>query len=130
MIPRYSTKEMEKIWSTDNKYKIWLIIEILACEIQEKLGNIPKNTTKKIIRKASFEEKRIQEGEGFNINYPMPPNTSYAQWKISLEKGINEIERFNPDFLLISLGVDTFENYPISFFKLKSNDFTKLSFLY
>ena len=63
MIPRYSTKEMEKIWSTDNKYKIWLIIEILACEIQEELGNIPKNTTKKIIRKASFEEKRIQEIE-------------------------------------------------------------------
>ncbi len=69
------------------------------------------------------EEKGIQEGEGFNINYPMPPNTSYAQWKISLEKVINEIERFNPDFLLISLGVDTFENDPISFFKLKSNDF-------
>ena len=29
-----------------------------------------------------------------------------------------------PDVLIISLGVDTFETDPISFFKLKSDDFT------
>ena len=29
----------------------------------------------------------------------------------------------SPDFFLISLGVDTFENDPISFFKLKSVDY-------
>ena len=63
MIPRYSNNEMEEIWSTENKYKIWLNIEILACEIQEKLGNIPKNTTKKIISKANFNEKRVLEIE-------------------------------------------------------------------
>ena len=42
MIPRYSTKKMSKIWSINNKYQLWLKIELLACEIQEKLGNIPK----------------------------------------------------------------------------------------
>ena len=52
MIPRYSTSEMTKIWSTNNKYRIWLRIEILACEIQEKLGNIPINTTKEIKKRA------------------------------------------------------------------------------
>ena len=35
MIPRYSTPQMEKIWSTRNKYNIWLKIEILACEALE-----------------------------------------------------------------------------------------------
>ncbi len=69
------------------------------------------------------EETGIEEGEGFNINYPMPPNTSYTQWKKSLKKAMNKVENFRPDFLLISLGVDTFEDDPISFFKLKSNDY-------
>ena len=38
MIPRYSTPNMEKIWSTKNKYLIWLEVEILACEAMEKIG--------------------------------------------------------------------------------------------
>ena len=49
MIPRYSTSDMEYIWSTKNKYKIWLEIETLACEAMEKYNQIPKGTTK-IIR--------------------------------------------------------------------------------
>ena len=69
MIPRYSTKEMEEIWSTQNKYKVWLQIEILACEIQEKLGNIPKNTTINIVKKARFKESRILEIENKCLNY-------------------------------------------------------------
>ena len=37
MIPRYSTSDMEYIWSTKNKYKIWLEIETLACEAMESI---------------------------------------------------------------------------------------------
>jgi len=69
------------------------------------------------------DEKGYEDGDGFNINYPLPPNTSYDEWKVSLFKAINEVKNFNPDFLLISLGVDTYEKDPISFFKLKSNDY-------
>ena len=69
------------------------------------------------------EEKGMGEGEGYNLNYPMSPNTTYDQWKKSLNKAISMVTNFNPDFLLISLGVDTFENDPISFFKLKSDDY-------
>ena len=36
---------------------------------------------------------------------------------------LSKIKNYNPDVLLISLGVDTYENDPISFFKLKSDDF-------
>tara|TARA_B100000579_G_scaffold404574_1_gene389501 strand:- start:856 stop:1881 length:1026 start_codon:yes stop_codon:yes gene_type:complete len=69
------------------------------------------------------DETGVENGKGFNFNYPMPPNTTYVQWKKSLNKAISEIKYFNPEFLLISLGVDTFENDPISFFKLKSDDY-------
>ena len=68
-------------------------------------------------------EKGILEGKGFNVNYPMPRNTSYVKWKKSLYDIISKIKSFNPDALLISLGVDTYEKDPISFFKLKSDDF-------
>ncbi len=63
MIPRYSTNEMSDIWSTKNKYKLWLKIELYACEMQEKLGVIPKNKSIAIRKLANFDEKRILEIE-------------------------------------------------------------------
>ncbi len=59
MIPRYSRKELTKIWSDENKFKIWLDIEILACEAQCKLGNIPEKSLKTIQKKAKFNVKQI-----------------------------------------------------------------------
>ena len=59
MIPRYSTKEMTELWSTKNKYRLWLKIEVLACEIQEKIGVIPKNKSARIKKLANFDENRI-----------------------------------------------------------------------
>ena len=32
MIDRYSRKELKAIWSEENKYKIWLEVEIAAAE--------------------------------------------------------------------------------------------------
>ena len=48
MIPRYSRKEISKIWEPKNKYKIWLKIEILVCEAHHQLGNIPKSAINNI----------------------------------------------------------------------------------
>ncbi|GIR49679.1 MAG: hypothetical protein CM15mP58_17760 [Burkholderiaceae bacterium] len=39
---RYSRKELVDIWSEENKYKIWLDVEIAAAQAMEKLGQIPK----------------------------------------------------------------------------------------
>ena len=36
MIDRYSRKELKIIWSEENKYKIWLDIEISAAQAMEK----------------------------------------------------------------------------------------------
>ena len=53
----------------------------------------------------------------------MPPGTPYDVWTKSLDDSISKIQSFSPDALIVSLGVDTYENNPISFFKLKSDDF-------
>lgn len=71
------------------------------------------------------DEKGAGAGEGFNHNYPLPNGTAYEPWREALVAAIKEIERYKPDALVISLGVDTFEQDPISGFKLKSEDFTK-----
>jgi len=63
-------------------------------------------------------------GNGFNHNYPMKPGTGFDEWRAALCDAFGKVQEFKPDALIISLGVDTFENDPISFFKLKSDDFT------
>lgn len=63
-------------------------------------------------------------GEGFNVNYPMPPGSAYDVWGAALEVVCRRIDAYGPDALVVSLGVDTFKNDPISFFKLESDDFT------
>jgi acetoin utilization deacetylase AcuC-like enzyme len=70
------------------------------------------------------DEKGRGKGDGFNVNYPMPPGTAYDKWSVALEDACRKIKRFGPDAVVVSLGVDTFEKDPISFFKLKSEDFT------
>ena len=42
MIDRYSRKELKNIWVYENKYKIWLDIELAAAEAMEKLKIIPE----------------------------------------------------------------------------------------
>jgi acetoin utilization deacetylase AcuC-like enzyme len=62
-------------------------------------------------------------GIGYNRNYPMAPGTQFAQWRDSLSDALEHIGKFSPQFLVVSLGVDAFENDPISFFKLTTADF-------
>lgn len=64
-----------------------------------------------------------ERGEGYHFNYPLPAGSNYTVWSSALEKSFTEIKHFNADVLVISLGVDTFEDDPISSFKLKSDDF-------
>ncbi|MCH8104934.1 MAG: histone deacetylase family protein [Proteobacteria bacterium] len=64
-------------------------------------------------------------GEGFNFNYPMSPGTNYKTWESALDDACKKIANYSPDALVISLGVDTFEHDPISFFKLTSDDFKR-----
>jgi adenylosuccinate lyase len=63
MIDRYTRPEMGSIWTDENKYSIWLEIEILACEGQAKLGLVPPEALAVIKSRAKFEIARILEIE-------------------------------------------------------------------
>ena len=54
---------MSSIWEPENKFKIWLKVEILACEALAKKGEIPKSALKDIQTKSQFNVDRIDEIE-------------------------------------------------------------------
>ncbi|MBN2366009.1 MAG: adenylosuccinate lyase [Calditrichaeota bacterium] len=63
MIDRYALPEISEIWEDENKFSIWLEIELLACEAQAKLGLIPPEAVRIIRQNARFDAKRILEIE-------------------------------------------------------------------
>ncbi len=63
MIERYSRKEIKEIWDEENKYKIWLDIEIAAAQAMEKLGLIPRGVASKVKKKAKINIDRIHKIE-------------------------------------------------------------------
>jgi adenylosuccinate lyase len=63
MIPRYTTAEMGRVWSEENKYSKWLEIEKAVARAQADLGFIPKKAADDINKKARFEISKINEIE-------------------------------------------------------------------
>lgn len=63
MIERYNTKEMESVWSDQNKYATWLKVELEAVKAWHKLGKVPKHDMQAILKSASFDYNRILEIE-------------------------------------------------------------------
>ena len=63
MITRYSRKELTQIWSEENKYKIWLNVEIAAAQAMEKYKIIPRGVSSRVKNKAKIKVKRIHEIE-------------------------------------------------------------------
>lgn len=63
MIERYTREEMGSIWTEESKFKAWLEVELLACEAWSELGVIPKEDSKELRKKATFDINRIYEIE-------------------------------------------------------------------
>lgn len=69
------------------------------------------------------DETGAGAGEGANVNYPLPPGTTFAAWSEALEAACARMVAYAPNILVVSLGVDTFKGDPISHFRLESGDF-------
>ncbi len=63
MITRYSRKELTTIWSEENKYKIWLDVEIAAAQAMEKYKFIPKGVSAVVKKKGKINVERIHKIE-------------------------------------------------------------------
>ncbi len=63
MIARYSTPEMNKLWTEESKWNAFLKVELLTAEAFSELGIIPKEDVQKLWDKATFNIDRILEIE-------------------------------------------------------------------
>ena len=72
------------------------------------------------------DERGDGAGTGFNRNIPLPHGTDWPAWSAALEEGCDEVVRFRPDALIVSLGVDTFHGDPISAFRLDTPDYPRI----
>ena len=65
-------------------------------------------------------------GRGFNLNLPLPHGTKTSAWFAALESAANGVSHYAPEALVVSLGLDTFGEDPLSKFSLQSPDFYRL----
>jgi acetoin utilization deacetylase AcuC-like enzyme len=67
-------------------------------------------------------------GEGTNVNLPFPPGTAGDTFRAAFDAVVMPvIERFAPDWLIISAGFDAHRNDPLAGLKLTSADFADLA---
>lgn len=63
MIERYTRPGMGAIWQAENRFRIWLDIEILAMEAMVRQGRIPADALERVRARARFDVARIEEIE-------------------------------------------------------------------
>jgi acetoin utilization deacetylase AcuC-like enzyme len=66
------------------------------------------------------------DGEGANLNLPLPWGTGSSRWLEALGEAATRISAFTPEALVVSLGLDTYKEDPISHFLLESDDYLKI----
>ncbi|QNM95718.1 histone deacetylase family protein [Chitinimonas koreensis] len=72
------------------------------------------------------DERGEGDGLGSNFNYPLPLGSGFALWRAALDDACAQIARSGATALVVSLGVDTFKDDPISQFKLDSDDYLRI----
>ncbi len=71
-----------------------------------------------------FEDERgAGPGEGFNLNIPLPETVDGSRYREALQKALREITAFQPDFLVVPLGLDTAKGDPTGSWSLRASDF-------
>ena len=54
---------MQRLWSEERQFEVWLQVELAACEAWSKVGIIPKEDVRTLQEHASFDVQRIHEIE-------------------------------------------------------------------
>ena len=71
------------------------------------------------------DETGAGRGAGSTINLPLPAGTDDDAYLVSLSRACDAIASFGPSLLVVSLGVDTYRNDPISDLAVTTEGFTR-----
>lgn len=68
-----------------------------------------------------------KKGCGYNHNHPLPVKSSEEIYLQEFDKMLFEIKEHNPNFIIISLGFDTYKDDPLSIFQLTSEGYKAMA---
>ena len=72
------------------------------------------------------DENGIGEGQGANWNIPLSPGASQSQYMSALEILLEHLTVFDPRWLIVSAGFDTYVHDPISTFQVETTGFHEI----
>jgi acetoin utilization deacetylase AcuC-like enzyme len=69
------------------------------------------------------DEKGDGDGKGYNLNFPMPENVDGESYRKVLTGVLQKIRKYDPQFIVLALGLDTAKGDPTGSFTLLTKDF-------
>lgn len=66
-------------------------------------------------------------GDGFNLNLPQPRGTGDDVFMTALDGALDQIEAFQPDVLILALGLDASEADPLAFLSISTSGFARIA---
>ena len=63
MLERYSRPAMRELWTLENKFRVWLEVELAVTRGWTEMGKVPAEACDEILEKADFDVERILEIE-------------------------------------------------------------------
>ena len=74
----------------------------------------------------SADQAGEDAGEGFTLNLPLPGGCDETQYLKALDTALSRITTFGPEYLVVSLGTDTFRGDPLGTFLLEVESFGRM----
>lgn len=69
------------------------------------------------------DERGVRKGLGFTRNFPLDRSATPRDYLAVLDKAVQAVQAFEPDFLVLSLGFDTYKDDPIGGLGLDIRDY-------
>ena len=72
------------------------------------------------------DERGAGAGIGTTLNLPLPRGTDMTAYGSALDEALDAVRAHQADLLVLSFGADTFEDDPISYFRLRQDDYRQI----
>jgi acetoin utilization deacetylase AcuC-like enzyme len=66
------------------------------------------------------------KGEGFHLNLPLRWGSGWDAYEHALQTAMKKLQKYAPEVIVVSLGLDTFKEDPISKFGLEHEDYVRI----
>ena len=72
------------------------------------------------------EEEGEGPGAGYNLNLPLPETITPERYREALQRALQRIDRFDPAYLVVALGLDTGRGDPTGSWSNRPDDFLRI----